>query len=110
MKHQQKPVMKTKMIIFMVFLLLNLKVWNQALSFITKLLIFFKELYPNKQTELNDFRTYLLDGSNPMTPLKAWQMQDLSLQCAYRATIENTPEEAFNTLVELSQNFPSRAR
>jgi UDP-glucose:glycoprotein glucosyltransferase len=45
-----------------------------------------------------------------MTPLKAWQMQDLSLQCAYRALSENTPEEAFNTLVELSQNFPSRAR
>ncbi|CAF4917696.1 unnamed protein product, partial [Rotaria sp. Silwood1] len=69
-----------------------------------------KELHPNKQSELNDFRTYLLDGSNPMTPLKAWQMQDLSLQCAYRALSEETPEEAFNTLVELSQNFPSRAR
>ncbi|CAF1343716.1 unnamed protein product, partial [Rotaria sordida] len=68
------------------------------------------ELHPDKQTELNDFRTYLLDGSNPMTPLKAWQMQDLSLQCAYRALSEKTPEEAFNTLVELSQNFPSRAR
>ncbi|CAF4066638.1 unnamed protein product, partial [Rotaria magnacalcarata] len=69
-----------------------------------------KELHPNKKSELNDFRTYLLDGSDPMTPLKAWQMQDLSLQCAYRALSEKTPEEAFNTLVELSQNFPSRAR
>ncbi len=45
-----------------------------------------------------------------MTPLKAWQMQDLSLQCAFRAISESNPEEAFNTLVELSQNFPSRAR
>ncbi len=70
----------------------------------------FTELYPNKQTELNDFRTYLIEGSNPMTPLKAWQMQDLSLQCAFRAISESNPEEAFNTLVELSQNFPSRAR
>jgi hypothetical protein len=70
----------------------------------------FIEVYPDKQSELNDFRTYLLDGSDPMTPLKAWQMQDLSLQCAYRALSEKTPEEAFNTLVELSQNFPSRAR
>ncbi|UJR13905.1 hypothetical protein I4U23_000911 [Adineta vaga] len=69
-----------------------------------------KELYPEKQTELNEFRTYLLDGSDPMTPLKAWQMQDLSLQCAYRALTEKTLDEAFNTLVELSQNFPSRAR
>ena len=70
----------------------------------------FLELHPEKQTELNEFRTYLLDGSDPMTPLKAWQMQDLSLQCAFRALSEKTPEEAFNTLVELSQNFPSRAR
>ncbi|CAF1081741.1 unnamed protein product [Adineta ricciae] len=69
-----------------------------------------KELHPEKQTELNEFRTYLLDGSDPMTPLKAWQMQDLSLQCAFRALSEKTPEAAFNTLVELSQNFPSRAR
>ncbi|CAF3651747.1 unnamed protein product [Adineta steineri] len=69
-----------------------------------------KDLHPDKQSELNDYRTYLLDGSDPMSPLKAWQMQDLSLQCAYRAISENTPEEAFNTLVELSQNFPSRAR
>ena len=69
-----------------------------------------KELYPNKQSELNDLRTYLLDGSDPMTPLKAWQMQDLSLQCAYRATMEKIPEDAFDLLVELSQNFPSRAR
>ena len=45
-----------------------------------------------------------------MTPLKPWQMQDLSLQCAYRALSEKTPEEAFNILLELSQNFPSRAR
>ena len=68
------------------------------------------ELHSDKQTELNEFRTYLLDGSDPMTPLKAWQMQDLSLQCAYRAMSEKTPEEAFQMLVELSQNFPSRAR
>ena len=68
------------------------------------------DLFPNKQSELNDFRAYLIDGSDPMTPLKAWQMQDLSLQCAARALSEKTPEEAFNTLVELSQNFPSRAR
>ena len=45
-----------------------------------------------------------------MTPLKAWQMQDLSLQCAYRAISEKTPLEAFDVLLELSQNFPSRAR
>ncbi|CAF1647996.1 unnamed protein product, partial [Rotaria sordida] len=45
-----------------------------------------------------------------MTPLKAWQMQDLSLQCAYRALSEKTSEETFNTLIELSENFPSCAR
>jgi hypothetical protein len=37
-------------------------------------------------------------------------MQDLSLQSAYHALNEETPEEAFNALVELSQNFASRAR
>lgn len=72
--------------------------------------IFLPELYPTKQSELTDFRSYLIDSSNPMTPLKAWQMQDLSFQCAVRALNEKTPEEAFNILVELSQNFPSRAR
>lgn len=45
-----------------------------------------------------------------MTPLKAWQMQDLSIQCAYRAMSEKTPQEAFDTLLEFSQDFPSRAR
>ena len=69
-----------------------------------------KELHPEKQTELNEFRTYLLDGSDPMTPLKAWEMQDLSLQCAYRATTEDTAQESLDMLLELSQNFPSRAR
>jgi hypothetical protein len=72
--------------------------------------LFIQELHPTKQSELNDLRTYLVDGADPMMPLKAWEMQDLSLQCAYRATIENTPEDAFNVLLELSQNFPSRAR
>lgn len=71
---------------------------------------FSPELYPTKEGELNDFRSYLIDSSNPMTPLKAWQMQDLSFQCAAGALNEKTPEEAFHTLVELSQNFPSRAR
>lgn len=72
--------------------------------------MFFVELFPDKQSELSDFRSYLIDSSNPMTPLKAWQMQDLSFQCAVRALSEKTPEEAFHVLVELSQNFPSRAR
>lgn len=69
-----------------------------------------KEIHPEKENELNEFRTYLLDGSDPMTPLKAWQMQDLSLQCAYRAMLEKTPDDSFDVLLELSQNFPSRAR
>ena len=84
---------------------------SQLLSEIpTEFCSFSTELYPNKESELNDLRSYLIDSSNPMTPLKAWQMQDLSFQCAVGALNEKTPEEAFHTLVELSQNFPSRAR
>lgn len=73
-------------------------------------LFVYLELHPNKNDELEEFRSFLLESSNPMTPLKAWQMQDLSLQCAYRALSEKTPHEAFEVLLELSQNFPTRAR
>ena len=96
---------------FKVLSSLNFKVcFNDCLNLHDACFLSFADLFPNKQNELDDFRSYLTESSNPMTPLKAWQMQDLSFQCAVRALQEKTSEEAFRTLVELSQNFPSRAR
>ncbi|CAF0760777.1 unnamed protein product [Didymodactylos carnosus] len=68
-----------------------------------------KELYPELTSELNEYRTYLIDSADVMAPLKAWQMQDLSLQCAYRA-FSAPIDDVLNVLLDLSQNFPSRAR
>jgi len=36
--------------------------------------------FPNVSSELTDFRNYLIDSTNEMTPMKVWQLQDLSFQ------------------------------
>ena len=113
MKQHHNSILKYLKNKFKDFIFQNSKVRNHHCRFNNidiQLFFLSQELYSDKTSELNDFRTYLLDGSNPMTPLKPWQMQDISLQCAYRALSEKTPANAFDTLIELSQNFPSRAR
>ncbi len=68
-----------------------------------------KELNPDLKERLDDYRKYLIESTLELAPLKAWQMQDLSLQAAQRI-LEANPSDALGVLEDLSQNFPLRAR
>ena len=65
--------------------------------------------HPGLVDKLAEFRTYLVDSTYEMAPLKVWEVQDLSLQAALRI-LESPPEGALKLLQELSQNFPRLAR
>ncbi|XP_017891944.1 UDP-glucose:glycoprotein glucosyltransferase isoform X2 [Ceratina calcarata] len=68
-----------------------------------------KNLYPDKQTELDKLQTHLLETSHEIGALKVWQFQELSHQAAER--IMNSPvNEAINVLTDISQNFPMQAK
>ncbi|CAF0964391.1 unnamed protein product [Brachionus calyciflorus] len=64
-----------------------------------------------KSTEYKakDDTKYLIESTQELAPLKAWQMQDLSIQAAQRI-IDSEPTEALSLLEDLSQNYPIRAR
>ena len=68
-----------------------------------------KEINPDLTDKLEEYRKHLLESTLELAPLKAWQMQDLSLQAAQRV-IEASPSDALGVLEDLSQNFPLRAR
>jgi UDP-glucose:glycoprotein glucosyltransferase len=68
-----------------------------------------QELNPDLKERLDEYRKHLIESTLELAPLKAWQMQDLSLQAAQRI-IESSPSEALGVLEDLSQNFPLRAR
>jgi UDP-glucose:glycoprotein glucosyltransferase len=68
-----------------------------------------KDLNPELKSQLEDFKVHLQDSKLEMAPLKAWEMQDLSLQAAQQI-LEAEPAEALQILEDLSQNFPLRAR
>jgi hypothetical protein len=54
---------------------------------------------------LDKLRLLLLESSNEMTPLKVWQVQELSLQAAERI-MSSPKEEALKVLTNIAQNFP----
>ncbi|GAB1602450.1 UDP-glucose:glycoprotein glucosyltransferase 1-like [Argonauta hians] len=67
------------------------------------------ELHPDLDSKLKEFHDYLLDTTTELTPMKVWQLQDLSLQAAQKAIL--TPaNDALNVLQTVSQNFPVQAR
>lgn len=68
-----------------------------------------KELHPQLKPQLREFHNYLMDTATELTPLKVWQLQDLSLQAATKA-LSAPPDEALNVLETISQNFPVQAR
>jgi UDP-glucose:glycoprotein glucosyltransferase len=68
-----------------------------------------KELNPNLEDKIEEFRKHLLESTLELAPLKAWQMQDLSLQAAQRI-IDSNSADALSILEDLSQNYPIRAR
>ncbi len=68
-----------------------------------------RQLHPELKDHLDEFRAHLVESTLELAPLKAWQMQDLSLQAAQRV-LEADPADALTVLEDLSQNFPMRAR
>ncbi|XP_051564651.1 UDP-glucose:glycoprotein glucosyltransferase 2-like isoform X1 [Myxocyprinus asiaticus] len=68
-----------------------------------------KKSHPELQEELEELRKHLLESTNDMTPLKVWELQDLSFQAASR--IMSVPKfDSLKLMQDLSQNFPGRAR
>ncbi|CAB1328546.1 unnamed protein product [Coregonus sp. 'balchen'] len=68
-----------------------------------------KKSHPDLEEQLGELRKHLLESTNDMTPLKVWELQDLSFQAAAR--IMSVPKfDALKLMRDLSQNFPSKAR
>ncbi|XP_074155473.1 UDP-glucose:glycoprotein glucosyltransferase 2 isoform X1 [Sminthopsis crassicaudata] len=68
-----------------------------------------KEIYPDLRENLKEFRKHLIQSSKEMVPLKAWELQDLSLQAA--SQIMSAPVyKALKVMRNISQNFPMKAR
>ncbi|XP_064615079.1 UDP-glucose:glycoprotein glucosyltransferase 1-like [Liolophura sinensis] len=68
-----------------------------------------KEKYPDKKKELRELKMHLSDTATELSPLKVWQLQDLSLQAAQRV-VSADASDALNHLTQISQNFPQLAR
>nr|XP_019953448.1 PREDICTED: UDP-glucose:glycoprotein glucosyltransferase 1 [Paralichthys olivaceus] len=68
-----------------------------------------KTLYPELKEQLKELRKHLVESTNEMSPLKVWQMQDLSFQTAARI-LAAPAVEALSVMKDLSQNFPTKAR
>lgn len=67
-----------------------------------------KELHPDSVDAIESFRVNLKE-SDELTPLKRWELQDLSYQAAQKI-VNAGPADAIGTLEEYSQNFPTHAR
>ncbi|VDN59239.1 unnamed protein product [Dracunculus medinensis] len=67
-----------------------------------------RKLHPNQKEALNQFRLHLLERDE-LTPLKVWQVQDLSYQASQRI-ISADLNKTLALMVEISQNFPLLAR
>lgn len=65
-------------------------------------------LYSDLKDSIEQFRLHLLERDE-LTPLKVWQVQELSYQAAQRI-IQVGPQKALNIMVDSSQNFPLAAR
>ncbi|KAJ6218756.1 hypothetical protein RDWZM_004568 [Blomia tropicalis] len=69
-----------------------------------------KRSYPNMDSEkLENFHNYLIDTDKEIATLKAWELQEISLQ-AVTKVLSVQKEEALKMLKDISQNFPSVAR
>ncbi|XP_063978446.1 UDP-glucose:glycoprotein glucosyltransferase isoform X2 [Diachasmimorpha longicaudata] len=68
-----------------------------------------KNLYPDKQAELDSFEKHLLETSDEIGALKVWQFQELSHQAAERI-MKSPSQEAIKVLTDIAQNFPMQAK
>uniref|UniRef100_A0A8C1Q503 UDP-glucose ceramide glucosyltransferase-like 1 n=1 Tax=Cyprinus carpio TaxID=7962 RepID=A0A8C1Q503_CYPCA len=64
-----------------------------------------KKSHPELQEELGELRKHLLESTNDMTPLKVWELQDLSFQAASRI-MTVSKFDSLKLMQDLSQNFP----
>eukprot|EP00049_Salpingoeca_infusionum_P015662 m.306561 g.306561 ORF g.306561 m.306561 type:complete len:1519 (-) comp15924_c0_seq3:278-4834(-) len=63
-----------------------------------------KALYPNQTEDLEAFRAHMISKASTIATLKAWEVQDISMQASqYIANSENP----LNAFVQLTQDFPS---
>lgn len=69
-----------------------------------------KQLHPDLGKELDEFHKHLDESQLEVAPLKAWQMQDLSMQAAQLILDATEPREQLRHLIDLAQNFPLRAQ
>ncbi|CAH2246338.1 UDP-glucose:glyco glucosyltransferase 1 isoform X2 [Pelobates cultripes] len=68
-----------------------------------------RQIYPELKEQLKELRKHLVESTNEMSPLKVWELQDLSFQTAARI-LAAPSSEALLVLKDLSQNFPTKAR
>lgn len=68
-----------------------------------------KTAYPNQVEKLDNFYNYLVDTDKEIATLKAWELQEISLQAVTKVLSVPT-EDALKHLRDISQNFPSVAR
>jgi UDP-glucose:glycoprotein glucosyltransferase len=68
-----------------------------------------KNIYPHLSHSIDKMKASLLEKSEDIVPLKAWEFQELGLQAAHRvASIQG--EESLSILQFIAQNFPSQAK
>ncbi|XP_043928923.1 UDP-glucose:glycoprotein glucosyltransferase 2 isoform X2 [Protopterus annectens] len=67
------------------------------------------EQHPDLTDNLKELRQHLIESTDEMTPLKVWELQDLSFQAAARIT-SSPPYDALKIMKDFSQNFPVKAR
>lgn len=73
------------------------------------LIITFRDRHPSLVHSLDRFRNSLLEKTEEIAPLKAWEFQELGLQAAVRiASIQG--EESLQILQLTAQNFPTQAK
>lgn len=68
-----------------------------------------RQRYPNLETFLDRYRRQILEKTEEIEPLKAWQFQELGLQAAYQiASIQG--DDALLIMQHLAQNFPMQVK
>ncbi|EFO25210.1 UDP-glucose:Glycoprotein Glucosyltransferase containing protein [Loa loa] len=67
-----------------------------------------RRLHHDLKESIEQFRLHLLERDE-LTPLKVWQVQELSYQTAQRI-VQAGPQKAINIMTDSSQNFPLSAR
>ena len=71
--------------------------------------MYFRALYPNSTESLEAFHNFLHESTDVMTPLKVWQLQELSYQATERV-MAAANSDAIKLITHISQNFPLQVK